>query len=200
VFHLDHGPSRDFVGLLDCSSSPGGSSRFIAKVFFNCRQIMVDLRQAIRPVPPSNGNIPIADIDAVNFIGPFGHVGPGVATFPVGGKRQRTCGRITSLLVYRIIESRPEKIGIVEPKAVEDENVFFRLTELRRLRASAATGSSSRKRLSGCTHDRLKPLDNLAGAVTSVPRAVDDILCMLVDRTEQLWIERADRAYIVRRR
>src|SRR6266480_3325196 len=81
-------------GLLNRFSSRRLLSTLIAEVFFKCCQITVDLRQTISPIATSNGNIAVADVCAVDFISPFGHVGPGVTTLPIGGKRLRGCRRI----------------------------------------------------------------------------------------------------------
>src|SRR5216683_6959846 len=139
VFYINRGAWGSVNGLLNCFSSQRLLSRFIAEAFFKCCQIMVDLGQAVGPVAAPNGNIAIADICAVDFIGPFGHVGPGVATFPIGGKRLRGCYRIARLLVNGIEESCAEEIGIVEAKGVDDKDVLFNLAKLRRLRSRAAT-------------------------------------------------------------
>src|ERR1700745_2403468 len=183
---------------MNCLCSQRPMSRVIAKIFFKCRDITVDFGNAVSPVASSNRNIPVTDICAVDLISPFSHIGPGVAALSIGNKGLRGRCRIGGLLINRIEKSCAEEIGVIEAKAIEDKNIFLRLAKLRRFHARTDSSTCSRQRLIGCTHQQLEPLDDLARAVTSVLRSARKILCMLVDRAEELWIEGTDDAHVMR--
>src|SRR5580704_5466322 len=200
VFYIYRWARRYFGGLPNCLSSRRLLNGLIAEVFRERCLFAVDLGQPVGPVTPSNGDIAIANIFGVDFVGPIGHVGPGVTTFPVGGKRLCGCSRIAGLLVNGIEKSCTKKIGIVEPKGVDDTDVFFDLPKLGRLRTLTSTSACSRQRFSRCAHHRLQPITHFSGTITSVLCAAHKILSMLLNRAEQLWIEWADSAHVVRRR
>src|SRR5438270_8934982 len=149
MFYIDRGAWSGFGGYLNCPSSRRRMSKFITEIFFQCRHITVDLGKAVGPVASSTRNIPITDIWAVYLIGPFSHIGPGVAALSIGNKGLRGRCRAGRLLINRIERSCAEEIGVIDAKAIADKNVLCGLAKLGRFHARVSSSPGGQQRFAG---------------------------------------------------